>query len=252
MQSNRQNISIKSLELNDANPRTISKDKFADLVKSLIDFPEMWALRPVVAKPVVVEGSGEIRYVVLGGNMRTSAKRFIFELSDEEKQSRIEQALNSRQYDVLDLSDMNNEENRRPQVEAYSQALDNLFFNEYVEVEVASTLSTSQEIEFVIKDNTDFGKWDSDILANELDSYPLEAWGVEGIGKPREERVELAPDDSRTGEGDGSVSKVPNAIFIKFENPDDLSSAETAILEALTTAGFNGFNIKVIVGDSEY
>lgn len=49
---------------NPENPRTISEDKFAQLVRSLREFPEMLQARPIVVNP---------DHVVLGGNMRLKA-----------------------------------------------------------------------------------------------------------------------------------------------------------------------------------
>lgn len=39
-------------------------------------------------------------------------------------------------------------------------------------------LSDSQKREFIIKDNTASGEWDSDVLANQWDIAELEDWGI--------------------------------------------------------------------------
>ncbi|MBC6988957.1 ParB N-terminal domain-containing protein [Hymenobacter sp. BT491] len=57
-------VPIEQVKLNDHNPRLIKDDRFAQLVKSLQEFPEMLHLRPLV-----VDEDG----VVLGGNMRLHA-----------------------------------------------------------------------------------------------------------------------------------------------------------------------------------
>lgn len=44
-------------------------------------------------------------------------------------------------------------------------------------VKVVDWSQTKQD-EFVIKDNSSFGDWDWDILANEWDAEQLDAWGV--------------------------------------------------------------------------
>jgi len=59
-------VPIADVRENPDNPRTISADKFAALVRSVKTFPEMLALRPLVVS------SG---MVVLGGNMRLRACR---------------------------------------------------------------------------------------------------------------------------------------------------------------------------------
>ncbi|MGI4884264.1 MAG: ParB N-terminal domain-containing protein [Janthinobacterium lividum] len=53
-----------SVRLNEANPRLIKDNRFEQLVQSLIDFPEMLRLRPIVV---------DENLVALGGNMRLRA-----------------------------------------------------------------------------------------------------------------------------------------------------------------------------------
>lgn len=55
---------LKDLKLNQDNPRTITDAKFAQLVKSVKDFPQMLDVRPIVISEALV---------VLGGNMRVRA-----------------------------------------------------------------------------------------------------------------------------------------------------------------------------------
>ncbi len=43
----------------------------------------------------------------------------------------------------------------------------------------ADNLTEEQQKEFVIKDNSSFGEWDWDLLANEWDLQDLEDWGLE-------------------------------------------------------------------------
>ena len=57
---------IYSIQENPDNPRTITGEKFAQLVASIKAFPEMLQARPIVVNP---DG------VVLGGNMRLKAAR---------------------------------------------------------------------------------------------------------------------------------------------------------------------------------
>jgi DNA modification methylase len=59
-----QTISISQIKSNPNNPRIIKDDKFAKLVKSIKEFPEMLNLRPIVVNSDMV---------VLGGNMRLKA-----------------------------------------------------------------------------------------------------------------------------------------------------------------------------------
>jgi ParB-like chromosome segregation protein Spo0J len=59
-----QNVQINQVKANPNNPRIIKDDKFAKLVKSITDFPQMLNLRPIVVNDDMV---------VLGGNMRLKA-----------------------------------------------------------------------------------------------------------------------------------------------------------------------------------
>ncbi len=57
-------VPVTRIKANPNNPRIIKDDKFAKLVKSIKDFPEMLALRPIVVNDDMI---------VLGGNMRLKA-----------------------------------------------------------------------------------------------------------------------------------------------------------------------------------
>lgn len=57
-------VNINEIKANPNNPRLIKDDKFAKLVKSIKEFPEMLSLRPIVVNDDMV---------VLGGNMRLKA-----------------------------------------------------------------------------------------------------------------------------------------------------------------------------------
>ncbi len=61
-------MKLSKLKLNANNPRTIKDEKFKQLVKSLQDFPEMMAKRPLVC---VTDVDGKL--YPLGGNMRLKA-----------------------------------------------------------------------------------------------------------------------------------------------------------------------------------
>jgi hypothetical protein len=59
-----QKVKINEVKANQNNPRIIKDDKFAKLVKSINEFPQMLTLRPIVVNDDMV---------VLGGNMRLKA-----------------------------------------------------------------------------------------------------------------------------------------------------------------------------------
>ena len=56
-------------------------------------------------------------------------------------------------------------------------------------IEIAEGLTEEQKKEFVIKDNTNYGEWDWDILANEWDSVQLTDWGVD-VWQNEDDKVE--------------------------------------------------------------
>ncbi|GAA4362177.1 hypothetical protein GCM10023185_29860 [Hymenobacter saemangeumensis] len=57
-------VPIEQVRLNEQNPRLIQDNRFEQLVQSLVDFPQMLHLRPIVV---------DENYVALGGNMRLHA-----------------------------------------------------------------------------------------------------------------------------------------------------------------------------------
>ena len=59
-------VSISSIKENENNPRSINKQKFEKLVKSVKEFPQMLSLRPIVVNK---------DNIILGGNMRYKACR---------------------------------------------------------------------------------------------------------------------------------------------------------------------------------
>ena len=59
-----QKVKIQEVKLNPNNPRIIKDDKFAKLVKSIQELPQMLEIRPIVVNADMV---------VLGGNMRLKA-----------------------------------------------------------------------------------------------------------------------------------------------------------------------------------
>ena len=75
------NVKISQLVENKDNPRYITKPAFEKLVKSILIFPRMLKIRPIV-----VDGN----YKVLGGNMRLKALERIEEMQAEEIRASLE------------------------------------------------------------------------------------------------------------------------------------------------------------------
>ena len=78
---NIQELKITQIKVNGDNPRSITGDKFNKLVNSILVFPKMLRLRPIVIDKM---------FTVIGGNMRTNALREIAKMSAEKLVSRLE------------------------------------------------------------------------------------------------------------------------------------------------------------------
>ena len=61
---NIQKVNISKVKTNPNNPRILKDEKFAKLVKSIKEFPQMLEIRPIVVND---------DFIVLGGNMRLKA-----------------------------------------------------------------------------------------------------------------------------------------------------------------------------------
>ena len=73
-------VKLSQVKINSDNPRTITKEKFNKLINSILVFPKMLELRPIVV---------DNKMSALGGNMRTEALRAISKMSVEEIAQRL-------------------------------------------------------------------------------------------------------------------------------------------------------------------
>ena len=121
-----QKVEISKIKTNPDNPRSIKKDQFQKLVKSIKEFPEMLEKRPIVV---------DENMIVLGGNMRLKAC----------------QDAGMKKVPII----------------------------------IAKNWSEQKKKEFIIKDNSSFGEWDYDLLANEWDQEELTDWSTD-INLPTE------------------------------------------------------------------
>lgn len=150
-------VKLSQIQVNGANPRTISKEKFDKLINSILVLPKMLELRPIVVDDT---------FVALGGNMRYRALTAIEGMDINELAERLS-AL--RDY--------------QKKTEAEQQKLitywDSWKANPTAPIIKASELSEDERREFIIKDNIGYGDWDMDALANEWDSQDLDDWGLD-------------------------------------------------------------------------
>lgn len=141
-------IPLNGIQPNPDNPRTIRDDKFERLIDSLLNFPKMMALRPIV-----VDGA-----TALGGNMRTRALVAICEMPESELLDRLKGNKNLAKF-------------WHP-IRQSGQIPDEW-------VRQASELTEEEKRRFIITDNAGFGSWDWDALANGWDAAELSEWGLD-------------------------------------------------------------------------
>lgn len=172
------------------NPRTITEEKFKKLVKSLLVFPRMLTLRPIVVDETMT---------VLGGNMRLKALKHIVTMDK----------------DTLRFTIAENDQFTSGEVDALIKYWDAWRKKPTATIVNAADLTEAQKKEFIIKDNVGFGDWDTNVLANEWDSLPLDDWGLDFAGL----NVDL---ETEGGEGDDdSDNNYERKIVAPIYEPQD-------------------------------
>jgi len=150
-------VKLSEIKLNSNNPRNITDDKFQSLIASLLVFPKMLSLRPIV----VGENSES-----LGGNMRFRALSKIAEMSEDEIAKILYKNINFNNMTDVERSNL---------LEYWAKFRE----NPTAEIVRANNLTDQECKEFMIKDNVGFGEWNYDMLANEWDSDDLFEWGLD-------------------------------------------------------------------------
>lgn len=86
----------------------------------------------------------------------------------------------------------------------------------YTDVEVKQVfgLTAKQKREFIIKDNTAAGEWDTDILANEWEMEELEGWGLDKFNFGD---IDTEPKEPAAKDDQSKVHICPNCDF-EFED----------------------------------
>ena len=159
-------VKISQLQVNEQNPRTCTDKQFDKLVRSIITFPKMLEVRPIV----VGEGG-----VALGGNMRLRALQAIATMTDEEIMRHIEQSAKYK----------DRTECEREALLRYWQKWKHF---QMISVVRTDNMTEDERREFIIKDNVGFGAWDWDMLANDWDTDELDDWGLSAwVEQPTDE-----------------------------------------------------------------
>lgn len=197
-------VKISQLVENKNNPRYITKSAFEKLVKSILIFPRMLKIRPVVVN---------MSYKVLGGNMRLKALERIEEMQATEIRASLESLQTYTRKTELERSNL-------------LQYWEEWKENPVVSVICVEQMTEEEQREFVIKDNVGFGEWNFDILANEWDDVQLTEWGM---NLPQ-------PDDTEEKEEAKQEGKKPDYIVeIRCQNEEDYKHT----FEILTEAGYD-------------
>lgn len=150
-------VKLTKLKVNSENPRTITKDKFEKLINSILVFPRMLEIRPIV-----VDGD----YTALGGNQRTEALKAIAKMEIT--------TIADRLAGVADFGNKCDGDRARI-IDYWNDWLD----NKVVPVIKADELNDEECKQFIIKDNSSFGSYDWDMLANSWDADLLTDWGLD-------------------------------------------------------------------------
>lgn len=150
-------VKLSRLKVNSENPRTITKDKFDKLINSILVFPRMLEIRPIV-----VDGE----YTALGGNQRTEALKAIAKMEIT--------TIGERLRNVADFGRMDKKQ-QNDLIMFWSAWLD----RKNVTIIKADELTEDEKKQFIIKDNSSFGLYDWDMLANSWDAELLTDWGLD-------------------------------------------------------------------------
>ena len=189
-------VELYKLRENPENPREISEEKFGLLVKSVLVFPKMLWLAPIV-----YDEAG----VVLGGNMRLRALNAIAEMDDAEREDIIKTdgRLNGEQVAALVTYWQAWASEKAPRVPAVC----------------ADDLTDEQKKEFIMKHNASFGKWDFDKLANEWSGLPLNDWAI-NVWQPIDTSSYI--DAAERGDGSSGDGELPEELQGVDLNPGEL------------------------------
>lgn len=167
---NTKTVKLSQVTINEANPRIIRDEKYRKLIDSLLAFPEMLNIRPIVVDNTMT---------ILGGNMRCRALYDIATMGEQELTERINGVKNRTGEEKKLLADKWKAWQDSPTVEVIH----------------ADSLTDEQKKEFIIKDNVGYGEWDFDLLANDWDSELLNTWGLDVW---QQEDLEPQDDDKYT------------------------------------------------------
>lgn len=209
MEKNRiENINLHDLVENQDNPRTIEPQQMQKLVESILTFPKMLQMRPIVCNE---------NRVILGGNMRFRALLNIEQMEDEAIKNAIEAV-------AVKLTD-----GEKQQLCSHWEKWK---ADPQVEVVFADSLSEEETDEFIIKDNVYFGSWDEEKLKGTFDVDDMQRWGLNPWEIQQEAATYEPPSDEE------------QRIIIVYRSEDAQAVADMLGLDAIEKRNFDVDELK--------
>lgn len=199
-------IALSRVVENEENPRTITTEKFQKLVKSLLVFPRMLTLRPIVVDETMT---------VLGGNMRLRALKHIV----------------SMDWDTLRFTISEGEKFTQGEVDALLKYWEGWRKKPVATIVNATDLTEAQKKEFIIKDNVGFGDWDSNILANAWNTDLLKDWGVESFNNY--DISGFFDEDDKSIGNEEKTAQNENLSKITIEIPSEMDDSKQEIIDSV-------------------
>lgn len=218
---------LSNVHVNKKNPRTISADKFKKLINSLLSLPKMLEIRPIA-----VDGKG----VALGGNMRFRALSEIAKMTEDDLRTRLDTIRDVKKKTAAE---------RKALLDYWVKWV----AKPVVPVVDASTLTTAEQKEFIIKDNGDFGQWDYDALANEWNADDLNDWGVD-VWQNKEVDEVFGASDTAT-HSDSPLSPEASEILANEQDNDTPVDFGNNLPDELKGVDLNPDNLPKIQGTDE-
>lgn len=199
-------IALSRVVENKENPRTITTEKFQKLVKSLLVFPRMLTLRPIVVDETMT---------VLGGNMRLRALKHIV----------------SMDWDTLRFTISEGEKFTQGEVDALLKYWEGWRKKPVAIIVNATDLTEAQKKEFIIKDNVGFGDWDTNMLANAWNTDLLKDWGVESFNNY--DISGFFDEDDKSIGNEEKTAQNENLIKITIEIPSEMDDSKQEIIDSV-------------------
>lgn len=199
-------IALSRVVENEENPRTITTEKFQKLVKSLLVFPRMLTLRPIVVDETMT---------VLGGNMRLRALKHIV----------------SMDWDTLRFTISDGEKFTQGEVDALLKYWEGWRKKPVATIVNATDLTEAQKKEFIIKDNVGFGDWDTNMLANAWNTDLLKDWGVESFNNY--DISGFFDEDDKSIGNEEKTAQNKNLIKITIEIPSEMDDSKQEIIDSV-------------------